>query len=66
MQKCAMPRHICLLCELPAKMLVESYELNLFGPARIKGREGALDQKLILGESWGYVVLWANRNLAFT
>ena len=57
-----MPRHICLLCELPAKMLVESYELNLFGPARIK----ALDQKLILGESWGYVVLWANRNLAFT
>ena len=47
-------------------MLVESYELNLFGPARIKGRGGALDQKLILGESWGYVVLWANRNLAFT
>ena len=26
-----MPRHICLLCELPAKMLVESYELNLQG-----------------------------------
>ena len=31
MQKCAMPRHICLLCELPEKMLIESYELNLQG-----------------------------------
>ena len=26
-----MPRHICLLCELPEKMLIESYELNLQG-----------------------------------
>ena len=48
------------------KMLVESYEFNLFGLARIKGRGGPLDQKHILRESWGYVVLWANSNLAFT
>ena len=59
--------HVIFACELPAKISVESYELNLFGLARIKGRGvGPLDQKHIFGESWGYIVIWANNNLAFT
>ena len=65
MQKCAMPRHICLLCELPANMLIESYELNLqgyLGQQESKGGGGVhLIKNIFLGNhgamlSYGQIV----------